>query len=244
MKRFPVVVGVLSLLVASVPGCSTTYKATPLSFRSPESYFNHQRVFDTEVGSEPFSNPDLAKEKFGFDIIGAGMLPVQVTFDNQGEHPLKIVDGQTFLVGVGGTMWPILDSKTVQERSQKYTKTADIFEKGSYGGLLGMAAGGLVGAAIGIVSGKSVLSSAGKGAAAGVALGGLAGGIDGAVGHEGVDRVQDDMAQKSLQYRTIQPGSISFGVLFFPAEAVQAHQLRLQIEETKSKVKKTIVLNF
>ncbi|MBF0427240.1 MAG: glycine zipper family protein [Magnetococcales bacterium] len=242
MKRIPALL-VSSLLVLLL-GCATAYKPTPLSFRAPEAYPNHQRVFDTEIGAEPFFNPDQAKEKFGFDIIGAGVLPVQVVFDNQGDVPLHIVDGQTFLVGVGGTLWPILDSKTVQERTQKYAKTSEIFEKGSYGGLLGAAAGGLVGAAVGIMSNKSVLASAGKGAAAGVALGGLAGGIEGGVSRENSDRIQDDVAQKSLQYRTIQPGAISFGLLFFPSEAVQAHQLRLQIEEGKTKTRKILVLNF
>ncbi|MBF0136526.1 MAG: hypothetical protein H7833_01995 [Magnetococcus sp. DMHC-1] len=244
MKRFFTAFVALSLLAAGPVGCSTAYKATPVSFRAPDSYPNHQRVFNTVIGSEPFFNPDIAKEKFGFDIIGAGMLPVQVVFDNQGENAIHIVDAQTFLVGIGGAMWPILDGKFVQERSQKYTKTKEMFEKGAYGSFLGMAAGALAGAAIGIVSNKNVLESAGKGAAAGIALGGLAGGVEGAVNQEGIDRIQDDMAQKSLQHRAIQPGMISYGMLFFPAEATQAYQLRLQIEETKTKTKKTITLNF
>ncbi|MBF0176927.1 MAG: glycine zipper family protein [Magnetococcales bacterium] len=244
MKKISCIPTAVILLIVALAGCSTAYKATPVSFRAPESYPNNQRVFNTVVGSEPFFNPDIARDKFGFDIIGAGILPVQVAFDNQGENPLHIVDGQTFLIGVGGSMWPILDSKFVQERTQKYTQTKDIFEKGSYGGFLGAAAGGLVGAAIGILSNKSVLASAGKGAAAGGVLGALGGGVDGAVHAEGIERIQDDVAQKSMLHRAIPPGTISFGMLFFPAEATQAFALRLQIEDTKAKSKKTVTLNF
>ncbi len=32
---------------------------------------------------------------FGFDVLGAGMLPVQVIFDNQGPHELEVIGHQS-----------------------------------------------------------------------------------------------------------------------------------------------------
>jgi hypothetical protein len=86
--RMPcVVIGFIFLV-----GCSTAYQATPLSFRAPSAYPNAQAVGEATVAAKAFSEPEEAKSAFGFDIRGAGMLPVQVVFDNQGgkslAHPL------------------------------------------------------------------------------------------------------------------------------------------------------------
>ena len=56
-------------------GCSTSYKAKPLPFKTPTSYDNAVTVAGTQVAAKAFNDVKQAKEVFGFDIHGAGMLP-------------------------------------------------------------------------------------------------------------------------------------------------------------------------
>src|SRR4030042_1495161 len=88
--------------------------------------------------------------------LAAGLRPVQVVFDNQGTHPLRINPGQTFLEDAQGNLWPILNEQTAYERATRYADTKQIFKEGAYGGFLGAAAGAIIGAAIGIVAGGNV----------------------------------------------------------------------------------------
>ena len=59
----------------------------PLPFKAPGSYPNAQNISGATVGAKAYTDADEAQEAFGFDIRGAGMLPVQAVFDNQGETP-------------------------------------------------------------------------------------------------------------------------------------------------------------
>ena len=199
-------------------GCSTAYKATPLSFKSPESFGNMVQIFGARVGAEAFVDQAAAQKAFGFDIRGAGMLPVQVVFDNQGSHTLEINPGQTFLEDQKGNLWPILTDKFAYERATKYAQTHQIFKQGAYNGFLGAAAGSLIGAAIGIVSGRDVARSIGEGAA-------------GYASNDARSAVVRDLRDKSLENRAIAPGDLSHGIIFFPGEALSAKQLRLQLKE-------------
>jgi hypothetical protein len=88
-------------------GCSSTYQAKPLPFKSPSSFENVTEVDGAQVAAKAFADPAEAKEAFGFDIRSAGMLPVQVIFDHQGSHPLEINGQQTFLEDKNGNIWPI-----------------------------------------------------------------------------------------------------------------------------------------
>jgi len=63
-------IGIVFILSAA---CAASYKAKPLPFKSPSSYPNATEAAGAIVGAEAF----------GFDIRKAGMLPVQVVFDNQ-----------------------------------------------------------------------------------------------------------------------------------------------------------------
>ena len=87
----------MSILLVFINACGTTYKAKPLPFRSPSSYENSVEVGGAEVAAQAYADPRNASEAFGFDIRGAGMLPVQLIFDNLGPHTLKIIPEQTFL---------------------------------------------------------------------------------------------------------------------------------------------------
>ena len=104
-KKGVLIVAALLLFVAA---CGTMYKAKPVPFKSPGSYPNATEVAGATVASQAYTDPKKAEEAFGFNIRGAGMLPVQVVFDNMGPHTLKIHPGQTFLEDADGNLWPIL----------------------------------------------------------------------------------------------------------------------------------------
>jgi hypothetical protein len=226
-------------------GCSTAYKAQPLPFKTPAAYQNAVDVDGAQVAGEAFTDSKAAKKAFGFDILGAGMLPVQLVFDNQGQDSLEINPGQTFLEDDQGNLWPILTNDFAYQRATKYAQTNEIFKKGAYTGFLGAAAGSLVGAAVGIVSGQNVGSAIGKGAAVGAAAGATLGGATGAYGSdEARSSIVKDLQGKSLQNKPIEPGELSHGILFFPGEAKSARQLRLQLKDLKTNKVYTVTLHF
>ena len=121
--------------------CSTAYKAKPLPFKTPSSYPNATEAGGAIIASHAFVESNEAKEAFGFDVLGAGLLPVQIVFDNQGTHPLEINPSQTFLEDREGNLWPILPSETAYERATRYAETKKIFKESAYTGFLGGAAG-------------------------------------------------------------------------------------------------------
>jgi len=176
---------------------------------------------------------EKAKEAFGFDIRAAGMLPVEVVFDNEGRTPLEIDASQTFLEDRDGNLWPILSSKIAYERATRYAETNQIFKAGAYHGFMGATAGAIIGAAIGIVSGENAVRAAGKGAAVGAAAGATLGGAGSYGSNQARQSIIQDLRQKSLEYRPIPPEGLSFGFLFFPGEAKSAKLLRLKIREGK-----------
>jgi len=109
----------ITVLFTFFMACATSYKAKPLPFKAAASYPNAIEVAGATVGAKAFVNAKEAKEVFGFDVRGAGMLPVQVVFDNQGLHPLEINAVQTFLEDSEANLWPVLASKTAYERATK-----------------------------------------------------------------------------------------------------------------------------
>lgn len=224
-------------------GCST-YEVKPLPFKSPASLNNAVNVQGADIAARAFTDPKKAKETFGFDILAAGMLPVQVVFDNQGSHALEVVGDQTFLEDKNGNLWPILSKDIAYERATQYAKTKEIFKEGAYKGFLGAAAGAVIGAAIGIVSGENIASAAGKGAAVGAAAGATIGGATGYASDDAMKSITNDLREKSLQSNAILPKSLAHGILFFPGEAKSAKQLRLQIKEADTGAAHVIKLDF
>ena len=222
----------LTVAVFFAAGCATSYKAQPLPFRAPSSYANSVQVAGAIVAAQAYADPKKGKEAFGFDVRGAGFLPVEVIFDNEGTHSLQIVPGQTFLEDEAGNLWPILDEKTAYDRATKYAQTKQIFKGGAYGGFLGATAGAILGAAIGIVTGQGIGEAVGKGAALGAAAGATIGGVQGFTTSDEAHRtIMADLSQKSLENKPISRG-LAYGFIFFPGEAKSARQLRLQLTET------------
>jgi len=219
------------LCIIFLAGCAATYTAKPLPFKTPAAMKNAVNIEGADIAARAFTDPDETKTTFGFDILGAGMLPVQVVFDNQGSHPFEVIGHQTFLEDKNGNLWPILGKEIAYERATRYAKTKEIFKEGAYKGFLGAAAGAIIGTAIGIVSGENVASAAGKGAALGAAAGATIGGITGYGSDNAIKSITSDLREKSLQSNAILPKSLAHGILFFPGEAGSAKQLRLQIME-------------
>ncbi len=231
-------------ILVLLTGCATSYKAKPLPIKTPGAYSNATEVAGATVGAKAFIEPKEAREAFGFDILGAGMLPVQVVFDNRGTHPLQINAAQTFLEDREGNLWPLLSRDMAHERALKYTQTKQIFKEGAYGGFLGGAAGAVIGAAIGVVTGEDVAKSAGKGATVGAAAGGTIGGVKGYTSGEARQEVISDLRSKTLEQKDIEPKGLAYGFLFFPGEAKSAKTLRLQIQEKDTSQIYNCVLNL
>ncbi len=233
---------VLSIFIFA--SCSSTYKAKPLPFKTPTAYGNATVVSGATVAAKAYDDPAEAKEVFGFDAIKAGMLPVQIIFDNQGSSTLEVDTTQTFLEDVEGNLWPILSKNIAYERATKYAKTKETFKEGAYGGFLGAAGGALIGAAVGIVSGENVAAEAGKGAAAGAAAGSVIGGTSGYTSNKASKSIMDDLKQKSLQTSDIGPKSLSYGVIFFPGESKAAKRLRLKVTDMDTGTTSVLFLDF
>lgn len=235
----------LFLTAAMLAGCATAYKATPVGFELPERYPNAQQIAGATVGVVAYADEKAAAQAFGFDVIDAGLLPVQVAFDHRGNEALVINPAQTFLENDEGKLWPVLNERFAYERVTHYAQTKQIFRQGSYGAFLGGMAGALVGAAVGVVSGEDVGRSAAKGAATGAAGGGVLGGGAGAARADEARReVMDDFNEKSLRNREIKPGELAYGFVFFPAEARTARSLRLQLIDQVSKRPYTVTFRL
>jgi hypothetical protein len=231
-----------AVIVAVLASCAETYVAKPLPFKMPGAYSNAQEVGGAVIGARAYTDVKEAKENFGFDIINAGMLPVEIVIDNKGPHPLEINGTQTFLEDRNDNLWPVLNRNLAYERATKYAQTKETFSEAAHSGLLGAAAGAAIGAAIGILSGRNVGNALGKGAAVGAAGGAVIGGANAYNSGEARHTIIEDLKSKSLQTKSIAPGALAYGFIFFPAEAKTARTLRVQVIEKDTG--RVFALNF
>ncbi len=244
MKK-KLILTVMTPLLLFLASCGTSYVAKPLPFKMPEAYHNAQETAGAVIGARAYVDVKEAKENFGFNIRDAGMLPVEIVIDNRGPHPLEINASQTFLEDQEGNLWPILAKNIAYDRATKYVQTKETFKGGAYQGFLGAVAGAAIGAAIGILSGHDIGSSTAKGAVVGGVGGGVIGGSQAySEADEARHVVIEDLHQKSLQAKIIEPKNLSFGFMFFPGEAKTAKLLRLQVVEKDTGKSSVIYLNF
>ena len=214
-----------------IAGCMR-YERQVVPFKTPQSSPNAVHVDGAVIAARSFTKTEEAKSAFGFDIRSAGILPVQVAFDNKSNHPLMIIAEQTFLIDEESNVWPILEQNLAYDRLSKQTEWGRVAPEATKRGLLFGAAGAVIGAAIGIVTGTSVGSAAGKGAAIGAAAGVVSGGGQAAMDQSDVHaKIKEDLQARTLQYRAVKPGELAHGFIFYPGEAKTAKVLRLQIKE-------------
>ena len=232
MKRALSIIVVLFAFM--VTGCATAYKATPIPFKAPSAYPNVVTLDGVQIAARAYVDNETAWKAFGFDIRGAGILPIQVIIDNRGTNHLEMNAAEALLEESDGNLWPILNQAIAHERATKYAHTNEAFKQGAQKGLLGAVAGAVIGAAVGIVTGKDVLETIGKGVAVGGAAGGTMGGMEGYSDNQAMHYIAQDLRSKSLENKEISPGSLAYGVLFFPGEATSVRKLRIQLIEKES----------
>ena len=222
--------GLFLVFIILVTACAK-YERKVVPFKMPSAYPNATEVSGGVMAAKAYDDVKEAKAAFGFDIIGAGVLPVQIIFDNRGGHPIEIVPHQTFLVDIENNLWPIIDANLAYDRIEKKTELGKVAPEGGKTGLLAGAAGAVIGAAIGIVSGHNVGDAAMKGAAVGAAAGLTAGGAKGLTNEDVQAQIKEDLQTRTLENRAVKPKEIAHGFIFFPGESKKAKELRLQIKE-------------
>jgi len=228
-RRLPVVF-TLMLALAVLAACAYKDRVAPI--RLPEAAANMVEANGLKMTAAAFVDREAAEKAFGFDIRKAGLLPVQVTFQNDGSSRVKVKPEQTFLVDKDHNAWPVMGTRETYERTKKFVEIGETVKGTATPALLLGAAGAVAGLAIGIVSGENIGEMAGKGAAIGAAAGAIGGGAE-AYAKTG-RRIRDDLARKTLKNEEIMPGQIAYGVLFFPGspddEANSAKELRLSLD--------------
>lgn len=235
--------GVILFVLITIVGCAR-YERKVVPFKMPSAYSNATEVAGATIAAKAY-NQEEAKTAFGFDMVGSGVLPVQVIFDNRGRHPLKVVAGKTYLVDIQDNLWPILDQEIAYDRIARESEYGEVLPEGSKTGMLAGAAGAVIGAAIGIVTGTSIGEAAGKGAAVGAAAGLTMGGTKGLTGEKAPHQIGEDLHRRSLEDRPVPPDDISHGFIFFPGEAKeQIKELRLTIREVDTGVVHYLVMKF
>lgn len=231
------------ILLIAVTAC-TKYERQVVPFQLPSAYPNATEAAEATIAAKAYDSKDEAGAAFGFDIRGAGILPVQVIFDNKGTHALEIVPAQTFLVDEANNLWPILEANLAYDRITKKTELGNVVPEGAKSGMLAGVAGGIIGAAIGIVTGTNVGNAAGKGAALGAAAGLTMGGAKGLTDDEVRYQIRDDLKTRSLERRAVNPHEIAHGFIFFPGEAKKTKELRLQLKAIDTGVIYPLILKF
>jgi hypothetical protein len=239
MKR----IAICLIVIFTLTGC-TIYTSQEVPFKHPEAISNMQTAAGTQVAALAYDDPKQAKQAFGFDIRQAGLLPVQVVLDNAGSKTIRIVPGQTFLIDGQGDYWNLLDRQTAYRRVEQSSEYARIAGEAGRKSLLGAAGGAVVGAAIGILTDSNIGEAIGKGAAAGAAGGAILGGAGEMASGEAERQISQDLADKNLENRTVQPGILGRGFLFFPGEAPSAARLRLQLQEEESGTRHTLIFEL
>lgn len=243
MRRTKWLCLIVIFLLVAVAAC-TKYERQVVPFQLPAAYPNATEAAEATIAAKAYDGKDEAGNAFGFDIRGAGILPVQVIFDNKGAHSLEIVPAQTFLVDEANNLWPILDASLAYDRINKKTELGNVVPEGAKSGMLAGAAGGIIGAAIGIVTGTSVGEAAAKGAAIGAAAGLTMGGAKGLTDDEARYQIRDDLKTRSLEKRAVKPYEIAHGFIFFPGEAGKPKELRLHLKATDTGTIYPLILKF
>jgi len=243
MRKSLMVILAAVLSVAGLAACAS-YERKVVPFKMPAAYPNATAVADATIAARAYDNGEEASAAFGFDIRGAGILPVQVIFDNTGNHPLEILTDKTLLVDEENNLWPILDQGMAYDRLSGKTELGRVAPEAAKSGLLAGAAGAVIGAAIGIVTGQNVAMAAGKGAAIGAAAGITMGGAKGLGDSDVRQQIREDLRNRTLEKRAIAPHEVAHGFIFFPGEAKKVKELRISIRATDTRQVYPLIMKF
>lgn len=240
----PRIAGVLCLSLTLLwQGCST-YEPKVVPMKLPEAYANVQRVAGAYVAARAWDQEEEAQGAFGFNILRAGLLPVQVNFDNRGSETLTIEASQTFLINQSQELFPVLTDNEAYDRVSRGAPLAEGVKGLATGGILGGATGALIGAAVGVVAGHRAGEYAMRGAARGATAGAVLGAANAATDTQVPLTITDDLARRSLKNTPIKPGELAYGIILFPREAGRPQALRLQLKEQETGQAHTLTLAF
>ncbi|MBA3003074.1 MAG: hypothetical protein FP813_04380 [Desulfurivibrio sp.] len=222
-------VTLLSLL-SLASGCTYKNRVAPLNL--PD--VNNGGVVvggGLKISALAFSSDDAAKQAFGFGARNAGLLPIQLTLQNDSPDKVRLNPEQTFLIDNNNRAWPILSLEKTYQRTSGHVDLGETAKGAGKPALLMGAAGALAGLAVGVVTGKNVGEAMGTGAVLGAAGGAIIGGGKSYV--DSGEKIRDDLAAKTLRNEAILPHQIAYGVLFFPGmpgeEADSVKELRLSV---------------
>lgn len=213
--------------VSALLACSTYHhKITPLPMPFPG---HGVEVEGARLAAQAYVEPETAEQAFGFDIRGAGLLPVRLVIDNQGRSVVKINPQQTFLIDQQGLAWPLLTAEQAQNRIVAAVGPGETLKNAALSTLWGGASGVATGFAIGIIL-QGGLALEMNPALAGAGFGALISGRSDT--YELENRIRKDLGSKSLRNQRLPPGELAQGYLFFPGqdEAQTAQLLRLGLE--------------
>jgi len=218
------------IFAATVLTCCTPYGERIAPVPLPSSRGNHIDVQGAQMAAQPYVDPKEAEAAFGFDIRGAGLLPVRIALDNQSGAVVRINPEQTFLIDQEGQAWPVLTQDQAYNRINRAIEFQEIGRGAGKSALLIGAAGAVTGFALGVLLGEGVGKTTLQGMEVGAPVGAFFGGTDTVNALE--TRIRQDLLAKTLRNRRVQPGELAYGVLFFPGreEARSAGSLRLGIE--------------
>lgn len=231
-------VGLLLVSALLMSACST-YGERVAPVPLPSSQESAVSVNGAELVAQAYIDPQATRDAFGFDARKAGLLPVRFVIDNQSGMLASIDTRQALLLDGAGNAWPLLSSDKAATRVRASVRAGETVASGARSSLLTGLAGAVAGAAIGVVTGQNVGETAGKGAVVGGAAGAIGGG---AQRHAELGReISRDMLEKSLTHRSIAPGALAHGFLFFPgheseAGSVQSLRLPMQFDGTSQTV--------
>lgn len=227
--------GLLSSVALILLLGACTYKDRVAPLNLPDAARGITVAGGLKISAEAFTDAKKAEQTFGFNAHGAGLLPVQVTFQNDSGETAYVNVEQTFLIDQNNKAWPILSLEKTYQRTKGHVDIGETAKETGKPALLLGAAGAIAGAAIGVVTGENVGEAAGKGAVLGAAAGAILGGAKGYA--TGGEKIREDLAAKSLSGGPILPNQIAYGVLFFPGmgtdEAQGATELRLALTINK-----------
>ncbi|NIA08760.1 MAG: hypothetical protein GWP10_03070 [Nitrospiraceae bacterium] len=215
-------------VVAFLAGCASYgHRVAPVPL--PEAQANHKTVDGVNMVAVAYPDAKIAKKRFGFDIRGAGLLPIRLVIENNGTKKVMVDPNQTFLIDRIGQAWPLLSAEEAYKRIKSHVEIGETAKGTAKPAVLLGSAGALAGFAIGILSGRDVGESVGKGAVLGATAGALAGGAS-AYGKNS-EKIKEDLAHRTLCNRPIRPGELAYGFLFFPGhnEVTSLQRLRLAI---------------
>jgi hypothetical protein len=180
------------------------------------------------VTAEVYEEAGAAQRAFGFDIRGAGLLPVGLVVDNRSPNAIRINPQQTFLIDRRNLAWPLLTADQARDRVAAGMAPEETAKNSAGAEQWLKAAGTLTGFALDVF----VQDPAGAANPAPAGWRAWFGALVPGDGQAREKRIRRNLIEKFLRNPRLQSGESALGYLFFPGreEARGAEVLRLGLE--------------